>query len=165
MQNTHFGSKNKIDSHQVPTSYFVHFLDKHQVQVNSNREINHSAQPVYSSRTKRVSYKIFDPERQYLSPQKQDLVGLKTGTLFAGNTSIHNTGSSRFALNAEQEISRAKQLDSRHGVQKPPFKSVLLVGPGVGRSTREVEIIWWPELYSTRHGQLTIRMYIEKGEF
>ena len=121
---------------------------------------------MYSSRTKRVSYKIFDPERQYLSPQKQDLVGLKTGTLFAGNTPIQNAGSPRFALNAEEEIARAKQLAySRHGGQKPPFKSVLLVGPGVGRSTREVEIIWWPELYSTRHGQLTIRMYIEKGEF
>ena len=133
MQNTHFGSKNKIDSHQVPTSYLAHFLDKHQVQVNSNREIIHSAQPVYSSRTKRVSYKIFDPESFYLSLQEQDLVGLKTGTLFAGTTPIQNAGSSRFGLNAEEEIAQAKQLAcSRHGGQKPPFKSVLLVGPGVG---------------------------------
>ena len=57
----------KIDSHQVPVSHFEHFIFKLQVQVNSIRETSHKAQPLYSSRTRRVSYKIFNPERLYLS--------------------------------------------------------------------------------------------------
>ena len=46
----------KIDSHQVPASHFEHFLFKLQVQANSVRDTSHKAQPLYSSRTRRVSY-------------------------------------------------------------------------------------------------------------
>jgi hypothetical protein len=114
-----------------------------------------------------VSYKIFNPEKLYLSLQEQDLVELKTEGLFAGNTPIENAGSSsQSALTAEEEIAKAKSLAYRkQGGQKPSFKSVLFVGLGKGRATREVEIIWWPELYSTSHGQMTIRMFIEKCQF
>ena len=157
----------KIDSHQVPASHFEHFLFKLQVQANSVRDTSHKAQPLYSSRTRRVSYKIFDPERLYLSLQEQDLVELKTEVLFAGNTPIENAGSpSQTALTAEEEITKVKSLAYlKHGVQKPSFKSVLLVGLGKGRATREAEIIWWPKLYSTSHGQMIIRLFIEKCEF
>ena len=42
-------------------------------------------------------------------------------------------------------------------------KASLGVGPGQGRTTREVEVIWWPDLYSTtRNGKLSIRFYIKK---
>lgn len=157
----------KIDSHQVPASHFEHFLFKLQVHANSIRDTSHKAQPLYSSRTRRVSYKIFDPERLYQSLREQDLVELKTEALFAGNTPIENAGSpSQSALTAEEEIAKAKSLAYRkQGVQKPSFKSVVLVGLGKGRATREVEVIWWPELYSTSHGQMTIRTFIEKCEF
>ena len=148
-------------------SHFEHFLFKLQVQVNSIRETSHKAQPLYSSRTRRLSYKIFDPERLYLSLQEQDLVELKTEALFAGNRPIENAGSaSQSALTAEEEIAKAKSLAYlKQGVQKPSFKSVLLVGLGKGRATRELEIIWWPKLYRTSHGQMTLRMFIEKCEF
>ena len=157
----------KIDSHQVPAVHFEHFLFKLQVQVNSIRETSHRAQPLYSSRTRRVSYKIFNPERLYLSLHEQDLVVLKTEALFAGNKEIENAGSyTQSSLTAEEEIAKAKALAYRkEGGQRPSFKSVLLVGLGNGQATREVELIWWPELYSTSHGQMTIRMFIEKCEF
>lgn len=42
-------------------------------------------------------------------------------------------------------------------------KASLEVGPRQGRTTREVEVIWWPDLYSTtRNGKLSIRLYIKK---
>ena len=42
-------------------------------------------------------------------------------------------------------------------------KASLEVGPRQGRTTREVELIWWPDLYSTtRNGKLSIRFYIKK---
>lgn len=157
----------KIDSHQVPASHFAHFIFKLQVQVNSIRETSHKAQPLYSSRTRRVSYKIFNPERLYLSLQEQDLVELKTEALFAGNTQLEGAGSSsQSSMTAEEKIAKAKSLAYRkQGGHRPSFKSLLLVGLGNGRATREVEIIWWPELYSTSHGQMTSRIFIEKCEF
>ena len=37
------------------------------------------------------------------------------------------------------------------------------LGPRQRRTTREVEVIWWPDLYSTtRNGKLSIRLYIKK---
>lgn len=116
---------------------------------------------------RRVSYKIFNPERLYLSLQEQDLVELKTEALFAGNTQIESArSSSQSSLTTEEEIAKAKSLAyHKERGQRPSFKSVLLVGLGNGRATREIEIIWWPELYSTNHGQMTIRIFIEKCEF
>lgn len=81
---------------------------------------------------------------------------LKTEALFAGNTQMESAGSSsQTALTAEEEIAKAKSLAyHKEGGQRSSFKSVLFVGLGNGRATREVEIIWWPELYSTSHGQI-----------
>lgn len=117
----------------------------------------------YTAAEKRVSYKISDPERLYLALQEQDLVELKTETLFAGNTPIQNAkmqGHLDLPLTQKRKLPRQSNQPTAnmHGAKKPSLKSVLLVGPGVGRSTREVKIIWWPELYSSRHGQFTTRM-------
>jgi len=93
-------------------------------------------------------------------------VELKTEALFAGNTQIEGAGSSQSSLTTEEEIAKAKSLAyHKQGGHRPSFKSLLFVGLGNGRATCEVEIIWWPELYSTSHGQMTIRIFIEKCEF
>lgn len=43
------------------------------------------------------------------------------------------------------------------------FKSELVVGYGEGRMTREFEVFWWPELFSSgNRGKLVIRFYISK---
>ena len=42
-------------------------------------------------------------------------------------------------------------------------KAGLKVGPGQGRTTREIELIWWPDLYSTtNNGKLAIRFFLKK---
>ena len=51
----------------------------------------------------------------------------------------------------------------REARRRPPSKSVLVVGIGEGRSTREIELIWWPNMYTvTKHDQMTVPMFIEK---
>ena len=71
-------------------------------------------------------------------------------------------------LSAEEEILRAKQRAHVLGrkSKRPSSKTSLIVGYGEGRATREIEIIWWPDLYSmSEHGQMVIRIFLEKCEF
>lgn len=69
---------------------------------------------------------------------------------------------------AEEEILRAKQrahVPARESKQ-PSSKTSLIVGCGGGRVTREIELIWWPDLYSmSEHGQMVLRFFLEKCEF
>lgn len=91
-------------------------------------------------------------------------MSLQRQLLFEGNEICSNQGD----LCAEDEIARAKaRVHTPAGKKKrPSSKSLLQVGLGEGRATREVEIIWWPNVYTvTEHGQMIIRMYIQKCDF
>lgn len=51
-----------------------------------------------------------------------------------------------------------RQLDKRCH-----YKGTLEVGQGVGRKTREMELIWSPDLFpNTKHRELSIRFYVKK---
>ena len=73
------------------------------------------------------------------------------------------------SLSAEDEIARAKEqayVPADRKRKRLSSKSLLAVGYGKGHATREVEIIWWPNLYTfSEHGQMIIRMYVEKCDF
>ena len=43
------------------------------------------------------------------------------------------------------------------------YKATLDVSEGEGRCTREVELIWWPELFTTtKQGKFAVRFFIKK---
>ena len=126
--------------------------------------MSHKSLPVYRSATCKVSYKIFQLEKLCNVLDNQHLVALNSDILFAGQTPCEGTGHDG---TVDDKIARAKQrayqLRQR---RRPSSKSVLVVGRGKGRSTRKVEVIWWPDLYSlTKHGQMTLRLFIEKCDF
>jgi hypothetical protein len=97
--------------------------------------------------------------------EEQRLVTFIDETMFAGNEVCNESSD---ILTAEEEIERAKERAS-NTVQyrrRVSSKSSLIVGFGEGRATREIELIWWPHLYSvTSHGRLVIRLYVKKCEF
>ena len=144
--------------HQVPAKCFLHFLANLQVQANSVRDMPHKGLPVYKSNTRKVSYKIFQLEKL------QNAVQLNTNILYTGQTKLRKEANHG---TADEEIARAKQRAYQPRQQgRPSSKSVLAVGRGEGRSTREMEVIWWPDLYAlTNHGQMALRLFIEKCEF
>lgn len=42
-------------------------------------------------------------------------------------------------------------------------KSNFVVGYGEGRATRELDLIWWPNLYNTdAFGKMCIRLYVSR---
>lgn len=149
----------------MPKQYFDYFITKLGVQVNAVRKVCHRGQPCYQSATLKVSYKLFRLEQLVGALEEQPLVNLQRQLLFEGNEICSNQGD----LFAEDEIARAKaRVHTPAGKKKrrPSSKSLLQVGLGEGRATREVEIIWWPNVYTvTEHGQMIIRMYIQKCDF
>lgn len=48
----------------------------------------------------------------------------------------------------------------------PTLQIQIVVGRGEVRATREFELLWWPEMFSTnRHGKLTLRFFVSKVNF
>ena len=155
----------KVDSHQVPKIYFEYFIGRLNIQVNAVRDVSHKSQPSYKGTTRRISYKTYDLD-PFIEALEESKIRLNTEILFAGNKQCE-ANSSAAPLSAEEEILRAK--DRAYAPlqnNRASSKSSLVVGYGEGRATREIEIIWWPGLYThTEHGQLVIRMFLEKFEF
>ena len=143
--------------------YFEYLIGKGNFQVNAVREVCHKAQPQYKSHTRRISYKVFDLD-QFIDALGETSVTLDTEVLFSGNTVCEEEAA---PLSAEEEIARAKaRVNAGQKRKRPSSKSTLTVGYGEGRATREIELIWWPDLYSlTQHGNMALRMFIEKCEF
>jgi hypothetical protein len=109
-----------------------------------------------------MSYKIFDTQSFY-NAFKESSINLNMELLFAGNLSLEEDDDNA-PVSAEELISQAKQRAYTTGEKRkrPSSKSTKSTFP-CGRATREVEIIWWPDLYDlTDHGRLVIRIFIEK---
>jgi len=156
----------KVDSHQVPKIYFEYFIARLNIQVNAVRDVSHKSEPSYQGTTRRISgSKTYDLD-PFIEALEESKINLNSEILFAGNKQCE-VNSSAAPLSAEEEILRAKnRAYAPLQNNRPSSKSSLVVGYGEGRATQEIEIIWWPGLYTyTEHGQLVIRMFIEKCEF
>lgn len=129
------------------------------------REVCHKAQPCYQASTMKLSYKIWYLDKLLDALEEQDCASLNTEVLFSGNEMCEEEEEGE-GLSAEEEIKRAKVYVPRQKRKRPSSKSSLIVGYGEKKATREVEIIWWPHLYTqTEHGQMVLRLYIEKCNF
>ena len=65
-------------------------------------------------------------------------------------------------MDPDAALEIAKQRASNTG-SKPTSRSTIEISLGEGRCTREVELIWWPALYtSSRYRKLTVRFFVMK---
>ena len=127
------------------------------------RQVPHRKPPFYSLSTKRILYRVFSIAPFADALHEQDSIRLKESALYSGQEEVLGAE----ALNPTDELQAAKnrsywrvrsQLDKR-----PHYKATLEVGQGIGRKTREIELIWWPDLFAnTKHGKLGIRFYVKK---
>ena len=81
---------------------------------------------------------------------------------FCGNTSVDNQGATM-----EERKARARSaglsgfLDSLQ--KRPTSTSRIICKEKEGRATRELELIWWPNLLKKSHfGKFQLRLFIEK---
>ena len=83
---------------------------------------------------------------------------------FTEMTGIEETSSVEQRIQAAKQRARLRmQGENSSDTARPTTVSELEVGPGEGRTTREIELIWWPNLYtSVDYGKLTVRFHIHK---
>lgn len=144
---TLFSSKGKwchVDCLQVPQKYFAHLLCRlGNPMVDSVRDAPHIRQPIFKRIARRFSYKIFNEETLKLVLEEQDLLQFRPKALFRNSDEVPDISE----MSAEEALAYAKAR-TRKQDSRPTSRSYLDIGPGEGRCTRELELIWWPSLYS-----------------
>ena len=107
----------------------------------------------------RLSYKIFQEECFRRLLEEQDVLEFRPGALFRNHEEVADISE----MGAEEALALAKQRARNPAATKPTSRSVIEISMGEGRCTREVELIWWPGLYSySRYGKLTVRFFVRK---
>ena len=147
-----------VDCFQVPSQYFTHMLQSlGSPGLDSVREVRHRRQPIFKRSSRRLSYKIYDEELFRTLLEDQSTVQYKSGALFCNDEEVPDISD----MNVEDAIAFAKQRARQKS--RPTSRSVMDIGLGEGRKTREVEFIWWPSLYScSSYGKLMLRFYVKK---
>jgi len=158
----------KVEMLQVPKNYVGHFLTRLDCEVDSIRMVSHKRPPVYYALSKKFSFKLFDIQNFVNCIHEQRIVSLKTAILYSGREEIckENRGN----MTIDEEIQEASlhspwDIDQANLSNKRPTMSanIEVSTELVGRATREIEVIWWPDLYkSSNNGKLVIRFYIKK---
>jgi len=155
----------KIDLIQVPLQYFQHFVCRLGFPIDSIRRVSHKRPPSYHQSSKRISYKGYDIQALRDCIHEQQLVQLKESALFSG---IHEIQGQEKNMSIDDEIEAAMRCDpwnSNRDVEhrRPTLHTSIEVAEGEGRITREIEIVWWPDVFDcSGNGRLFLRYYLKK---
>ena len=131
-----------VDCPQVLQKYFEHMLcHLGNPMLDSVRDAKHLRQPIFKRKARRFSYKIFNKETFEQLLGEQDMLQFWPRALFRKSDEVPYLSE----IPAEEALAyarpRARKQDTR-----PTNRSLLEIGPGEGRCTREVELIWWLSL-------------------
>ena len=127
--------------------------------LDSVRDAPHLRQPIFKRKARRFSYKIFNEETFERVLGEQDKLQFRPRALFRNSDEVRDVSE----MPAEEALAYAKARARKHD-SRPTSRSYMEIGPGEGRCTREVELIWWPALYSrcSEYGKLTVRFFVRK---
>ena len=108
-----------------------------------------------------MTYRFFDLTEFKQAFARQNILSLKERVRWNGELEVTERNEE---CDPRQALLAAKS--KAHGCA-PKTRitciSNLVVGPGEGRATREVDLIWWPNLYNTALlGKMCIRLYVSR---
>ena len=147
----------------VPTKYFQQLLKElRNPEPHAVRSQQHWRAPIFSPSTRKVTYCFFDLSDIKHALERQNILSLKEQVKWNGDPQVTDEDD-------EEEDPRQALLAAKrkaHGYapkNRITCISNLVVGYGEGRATREVDLIWWPNLYNTaRLGKMCLRLYVSR---
>ena len=156
------GNWQTLEYNMVPTKYFQQLLkDLGNPQPHAVRSQHHWRAPILSPSTRKVTYRFFDLSEIKHALEKQNIISLKERVKWDGDsqrTEEYEEADPMQALLAARSKAHGNAPKTRI-----TCISNLVVGYGEGRATREVDLIWWPNLYSAAHlGKMCIRLYVSR---
>ena len=150
--------------------HFQHFLLKlgspplHQV-----RDVKHYKQPIFHTSTRRFSYRIHDLDTLRNALGEQDVAQLQISAAFrhGAEAKFQRYTSTSEAVEAAKQRAFLRFTSSSAAHQTPTSRSEMVVSVGEGRATRELELIWWPNMFRrcAEYGKLTVRFFVSKTTF
>lgn len=101
---------------------------------------------------------------------EQQVVELKTSAAFRYGIEVRfeRFTSTNEAVEAAKRRAFSRFTSKPAERQTPTSLPEIVVSTGEGRATREVELIWWPNMYqslSGDYGKLTVRFFVLKTTF
>ena len=130
-------------------------------QPHSVRSQHHWWAPILSPSSRKVTYHFFDLSKITHAVEKQNIISLKERVKWNGDSQLTEEDDE---VDPRQALIAARS--KAHGsAPKTRITSIrnLVVEYGEGRATREVDLIWWPNLYSAAHfGKMCIRLYVSR---
>ena len=156
----------RVDRYDVPEAYLKALLgDIPNVFVNSAREKRHFGPPVWKDITRVVHFRTYYIEDIVTALGEQSGLKLNLKKSYLGNKEVNSVECSN--EDGRTALERAKARAHGQAANRTPTLQIqIVVGRGEGRATREFELIWWPEMFSTSmHGKLTLRFYVSRVEF
>lgn len=117
---------------------------------------------MFSRVTKRLSYKVYDEQLFRELLEEQQIITAKVEALYQNDSEVADI--SQMDVEDALALARERAKKNVRKAGRPTSKSTIEIGYGEGRCSREVEIVWWPTLYSRTscHGKLSVRFYLKK---
>ena len=134
------------------------------------RDVKHHKQPLHHDITRRFSYRIYDAEVVLNALTEQEIVRIQTSAAFryGAQVNFQRFTSTEEAVEAAKQRAFSRFTTRVQGEQQTPTsRSEIVVNAGEGRSTRELELIWWPDVFQhcRDYGKLTVRLFVSKTTF
>lgn len=154
----------------VKNAYFQHLLySLGNPPIHHVRDVKHYKQPIFHESIRRFSYRIYDMDALADALSEQDVAQLQTSSAFRYGVpvSFQRFASTDEAVEAAKRRAFSRFASTQATLQTPTSLSEMVVSTGEGRATRELEIIWWPNMYhkSGDYGKLTVRFFVSKTTF
>ena len=148
----------------VLTKYFQQLLkDLNNPQPHAVRSQHHWRVPIFSSSTRKVTYRFFDLSEITHALAKQNILSLTERVKWNGDLQITEQDEEEEADPRQALLAARSKAHGSSPKTRITCMSNLVVGYGEGRATREVDIIWWPNLYNTVIlGKMCIRLYVNR---
>ena len=146
----------------VPAKFFKQLLKNlDDPQPHAVRNQQHWRAPILRSSARKITYRLFDLNTLRLELEKQNTVILKEQVSWNGDKQVSDNLSEMDPMEALAAAKR--RAHGKAPKDRITCKSNFVVGYGEGRATRELDLIWWPNLYDTdAFGKMCIRLYISR---
>ena len=134
------------------------------------RDEKHYKQPIHHESTRKFSYRSYDLDTVMNALGEQEIVRLQTSAAFRHGVEVNfqRFTSTEEAVEAAKQRAFSRFTTRMQGEQQmPTSRSEIVISAGVGRATRELELIWWPNMFRScgDNGKLTVRFYVSKTTF
>ena len=158
------GKWQTLDFNMVPIKFFQQLLKGlGNPQAHAVRNTHHWRAPIFSPSSRKVTYRLFDITKLKEALEIQDVISLKVAVFWSGEVQVANNLA--VADPIEALLAAKRKAHGQASRERITCRSTLVVGYGNGRATRELDIIWWPNLYNTGLlGKLSIRLHISRVE-